>query len=954
MKFAESLHKSLQDVGTPGDAGLLERIRAEIDFASGFAGLFPDKKTEWQGLILKAAELLREKATADIASAVSGAEAIMAPIGEAAKEYTAHCVGHAHIDMNWLWTWPETIGVCHDTFITVNRLMDEFPEFVFSQSQASVYAAMEEYCPEVFEMIKQRLAEGRWETTASMWVEGDKNLASGESLCRHMLYTRRYFKEKFGIPYDAVKVTWEPDTFGHAHTVPSILARGGVTRYYHCRTGPQRWLTWWEGPDGARVLLFLDKAWYNSKMEAGLITPHMLDYVKETGLKDFLHLYGVGDHGGGPTRRDLSQACDMMAWPVYPTIRLSTTDGYFTAVEQNLPADLPVYCGELNTIFEGCYTSESNIKFANRLSEILLPEAEALSIIAGAAAGFPYPVEDMRKGWRATMFNQFHDILPGSGIHATYDYSQGLFQEIQSLAGMAKTRALQRLVSKVNTVSLDKERGRAVSTDPLVVFNLQAFPRSETVEIKVWDRDLQPGRVAVRDDAGNVAAGQVVNDGDYWDHKYTTIIFPAKDIPAMGYRTYSIDSLSESVYPVCHEEYLASLSTYEVGISTDPVMPGEVKLVAPGIMENDFVRVEVDTAAGAVRHLIDKSTGYDYVPEDELMGVLELYLETPHNMSAWEIGQIQEKSRLTTGGFNMCKILGYELPLDNGVDWMFGKREYTCGGPHRAAVRIGRRMGDSRIVTEIGLNADSPMVDFRIIAAWREVGTKSIGVPMLKIAFPANVVDPSVTYEIPFGSIQRKADGREVPAQRWADISGKRTDGAGSCGITMVNSSKYGHSAQDNTLRLTLIRSSYEPDPLPETGQHDIRLAVIPHAGNCSVSAATRSGEAFNLPMSTVNTDMHEGDLPTAKGFLEVLNPNIMLAAMKKAEDSDAIILRLYETDGKDTEAQIRISGIAAQVSTAVEVDLMEEPVGESTARIVDEMLLVDIPAHGITSVRVV
>ena len=408
----------------------MRRFRSELEFASKFAELFPEKQAEWRKLILKAGNYVRDTLNAagaiDFENMVYDAEKIMAPIGKAAKQYTIHCCGHAHIDMNWMWPWQETISVSHDTFSTVDKLMDEFPEFHFSQSQASTYIGMEEYCPEVFERIKKRIKEGKWEPTASMWVEGDKNLASGEILCRHLLYTRRYFKERFGLPYDAIKIDWECDTFGHAHTLPAILNRGGVTRYYFHRTGPQQWLYWWQAPDGSKVLAFRDKLGYNGQIDAW-IGQWLVDYVKETGLKDWMYLYGVGDHGGGPTRRDLMRARQLNSWPIFPNVKLSTTDAYFSAVEKS--PNIPVVNGELNYVFEGCYTSQSNIKRANRVSENILPEIEAISLVAGATAGFPYPTDDIRRGWRHAMFNQFHDILPGSGIHATYEYAQGLFQD---------------------------------------------------------------------------------------------------------------------------------------------------------------------------------------------------------------------------------------------------------------------------------------------------------------------------------------------------------------------------------------------------------------------------------------------------------------------------------------------------------------------------------------------
>lgn len=300
-------------------------------------------------------------------------------------------------------------------------------------------------------------------------------------------------------------------------------------------------------------------------------------------------------------------------------------------------------------------------------------------------------------------------------------------------------------------------------------------------------------------------------------------------------------------------------------------------------------------------------------------------------MSAWEIGQIQRVTTYTEDGhFHVIQQ-----------------------GPHRAAVRTNRKIGDSRVSVEIGLSAGSPMVDFTVSAHWVERGTPETGVPMLRIAFPLRVADPKATYEIAFGSIERPANGQEVPALKWADLSGRRIDAEGSCGITMVNADKYGHNAEDNTLRLTLLRSSYEPDPLPEMGDHNIRLAIIPHDGMVSVSEATRAGAAFNLPMNVVSTNIHTGKLPPSKGFVEVLTPNVMLAAVKRAEDSKAVVIRLYEIEGEATTAKVKISDIVKPGGSAREVDLMEQPLPKSSAKMDGDMLTVRIPAHGIASVMI-
>ncbi|MBI2297376.1 MAG: hypothetical protein HYU66_00240, partial [Armatimonadetes bacterium] len=220
MSFAAALADTLADlrlrVRAEDDA--LDRLAAELDFARRLAVARPDRREEWEALLQQALQ-----AAAESPDPVAAAEAVLAPLSPACKAYTIHCAGHAHIDMNWMWNWPETVATTNDTVTTVLRLMREFPSFCFSQSQASVYQILRDYLPELWDEVKQRVAEGRWEITANHWVEGDKNLASGETLCRHLLYTKRFFEREMGIPYDRVLIDWEPDTFGHCATLPTLL-----------------------------------------------------------------------------------------------------------------------------------------------------------------------------------------------------------------------------------------------------------------------------------------------------------------------------------------------------------------------------------------------------------------------------------------------------------------------------------------------------------------------------------------------------------------------------------------------------------------------------------------------------------------------------------------------------------------------------------------------------------
>jgi alpha-mannosidase len=970
MSFVRDLDCAQQGLfgAEAGAKALLERFDAEVAFCAGLVQAHPS--AEWEALILQAVAAVKAAVGngQGAAAAVAEGERILAPLAPAAKAYTIHCGGHAHLDMNWMWSWPETVATVNDTFSTVDRLMDEFPDFHFSQSQASVYWILKDYLPELYARVKQRVAEGRWEVTASQWVEGDKNMASGEILCRHLLYTRRFFKEEFGLDYDAVTIDWEPDTFGHAHTLPGLLRSGKVRRYYHHR-GRNRapWLYWWQGKDGQRVLAFDDyiRA-YNGVITAANLTGLLFEFEKQCGLKDFMFVFGVGDHGGGPTRRDLVNAVTMNTWPIFPNVKLSTTDAFYTIAEQQAQ-NLPVLDAEMNYILEGCYTAQSNIKRANRYSENALVEAEQYALLGRALAGQAYPAADLFTGWRHAMFNQFHDILPGSGVHATYEHAQGLFQEIMAITTMVKTRALRAIAARVNTLDtcgcgcpagdgpgasigasigaglgagmgdvyghggLSRYGAGGTCCDSFVIFNPSAWARSEVLNVPLWHRDYPEGQIAVRDDAGNLYPAQFIERSGFWGHGNMIVALPVHDVPALGYRTYSV------------------VRTPEPGTPANACTGN-----GRGVMENEFFRVVVDQESGALTSLVDKRTGLDLVPEGEVLGVLEYVLEAPHPMSSWIYGQPIKTQQFLEGGIMEC----------------------PQNGPFLASVRTKHTLNDSTFTVTISLAAGVPRVDFTLEMNWLERGHDGHGVPTLRAVFPLNLADGTATFECANGFVTRPTDPTTLPsftydtlagytratphvvryplmtpAQKWVDLTG--TQYGKGVGAAVLNESKYGYSVDGDTVRLDIIRSSYDPDPLPELGRHTVRFAVVPHDGAWTPADSTRAGYAFNMPFNVVNTGQHGGDLPARAGWMEVTPPNAILSGMKQAEDGDGLIVRLYEVEGKATTAQVRLDAALAPANAPVTVvNALEEPI-DGAASLRDGVLTVDLPAAATVAVRI-
>jgi alpha-mannosidase len=480
-----------------------------------------------------------------------------------------------------------------------------------------------------------------------------------------------------------------------------------------------------------------------------------------------------------------------------------------------------------------------------------------------------------------------------------------------------------------------------------VVFNPTPWTRSEVLSARVWDRNWTGGEVVVTDDEGAVRPAQVTGRGHYWGHRYTDLAFPAADVPAMGYRSFAV-SRSPSA----------------------PTVAASARGDGHGVIENEFLRVEVEPGSGAITSLVDKRTGLEFVPRGERLGLLEYFREVPHGMTAWVLGQIAEVKPLAEGA-----VL-----------------EFPHTGPWLSAVRARHRLRDSRLTLTISLAAGSPRLDFALEVDWLERGAPDVGVPGLRVSFPLAITEGVARFECPNGHVARPTDPKlftsythkwcggsglalypeDVPAQKWVDLTGRplvgRTSGLPeAAGATILNDSKYGHSVVGNVMRMTLIRSSYDPDPLPELGHHSIRFAVQPHVGEWTVSDSTRAGYAFNLPLNLIATDLHQGRLPARKAFVELLTSSIMLSALKRAEDSDALILRLYEMEGKATEARIALdpallSGAASpgrnprgsqSAVTAVQTDLLERPLAENTARFRDGVLSVRLPAFGLVTVKI-
>lgn len=863
----------------------LETVGHQMAFTHYLAFEGPKAQEAWQKAWHKAAEALDLAALAQNDwpawwASVERAREALAPLAAEAKTYTTHLVAHSHIDMNWLWTWEETVDVIRRDFLTVDALMERYPDFHFSHSQASTYHAMEERHPEVLERVRRRVAEGRWEVTASTWVEGDLNMECGESLARHLLLTRPYIQKLLGV---RPRICWEPDTFGHAGTLPQLLQQAGIEYYYFCRAGKGQSLFWWEGLDGSRVLAFNDPLGYSGVIEPRSVAAPALDLARRYGLKRGLFLYGMGDHGGGATARDIEAARLLDQTPLLPRAKMSDLISFYDAVKG---AELPTIRGELNTTFEGCYTTHGDIKKLNRSCENALLTAEALSTLAATQTGAAYPLQVFDETWRTVLFHHFHDILCGCAIGATYrEAAERLQPALAQAMSLGEAAAAQ----------LSRQVATGQGTGPrCVVWNPLAWPRSDVVRLPKDAFGAPPQ--ALVDDAGRVTPVQVAGE---------ELLFIARDVPALGCRVYR---------------------PTEQAATSDLAVEDETTL------QNAFLRFHVHPSSGAIETLydlehnrpVDAMSGWRGVERKEVAGMinrLQILWEQPHTMSAWNIGDITRVDNL---------IKGAQVKL-------------VEQGPVRAVIAVTHKFLHSSITQRYVLYAGLRRVDIETDLDWHEAGGKDVDAPMLRAIFkPRLGPGAKATFEVPFAGLERAADGDEVPALRWADVSDAEY------GLTLLNNAKYGHQAHGNTLGLTLVRAPYEPDNLPDQGLQSFAYALYPHAGDWRAAQSDRRAAEFNQPLLACMTDAHAGSLQPNVALLECDAPNVMVTAVKWAQSGEkAVIVRLVEMHGREAQAKVRW---AWSVDRVEQVNVLEEPLGTLPAE--PHGCTVHLGAHKIVTLK--
>ena len=880
----------------------IRRILAQLLFALQLSKRLNGRFDAEVEAALSLLEKTMEEESVLTKSACMAAEQLLLPLKDEAKAYTVLYASHAHIDMNWMWGWQETVAVTLSTFRTILNLMNEYPDFTYSQSQASVYKIVEEYDPDMMPEIQKRIREGRWEITANAWVETDKNMPDTESLLRHIRTTRDYLHEVWGISPDAVKVDFSPDTFGHSRFIPEINTFGNVPYYYHCR-GLQDDLVLYRyrAPSGNEVLMYKEPFWYNSSTSPDNGTGIFEVERRCAGLKTGLIVYGVGNHGGGPTRRDIETILEMQKWPVFPTMRFGTLHEFFRAAE-SVRDSLPVIDHEVNAIFTGCYSTQSRIKLANRRAEAALVDSERISALSHAVLGTAYAAKRYEKAWQNVLFTHFHDILTGSCVQESREYAMGKLAESIGYAQTEQSKAFEKLSQAADTSMFpaddcicrslsegagvgygisnyagvpNPERG-AGKTRIYTVFNTSPVHRRETAELTAWDYAGDLSHIEVVDHENKPVQFQVLDakPQHYWDHKFTRVLIEA-DVPPMGYAVYAVKEAEITDYPT----HLQKADRLELP-------------QGPIVLENNKICARFDTGTGLLHSLINKETG-----EEMLSAPAGLHLVRTEDagMSAWRIGRYMGMTPVTE---------------TNRVNFFTGKL--------RSGVIFEQNVMHSTVKVTVTLDDNADTLHYHFEVDWHESRNKQEYVPLLTYRLPLKKGAGSVLCDVPAGAVSRPSMHMDVPALSMACAETE--------GVTpaLICDCKYGFRLADNVLSVTLINTAGNPDPYPERGIHNINLYVA--LTTASPAALKRKSETLIRPMTCVPTASHPGALPPKHTLLSFSAEHTLLTAVQVSVD-DALSVRMYEAEGKEETVTLCVP---FEPTRALLVDLNEQVLGEA------------------------
>ncbi len=796
-------------------------------------------------------------------------------------------IGHSHIDVEWLWPLRETVRKVGRTFASQILNMERYPEFKYGSIRDRLYELCKQNYPALYKKVKKAVADGRWEVQGGMWVEADCNIPSGESLVRQCLVGQRFFKEEFGV---VPRNLWLPDVFGYSGQLPQILRQCGIGFFLTQKLSWNRYNKFphnsfvWEGIDGSRVVAhFPPEDTYNADLMPEQLKNHETNN-REAGIVDVaISLFGMGDGGGGPKEEHIERGRRCAALNGCPPVTFGfAQDAMDRIAEQE--SDLDVWRGELYfEMHRATYTTQAAQKLANRRAEEALRVAEMLCSAAFAAnAGLKpgaqnrpapaegakgktgavacrglqpavYPAAELLALWKSLLLCQFHDIIPGSSIHRVYEESGALVRGVADKAHALAAKAAASLLAK--------------KKDALTLFNPSSTPYCGCIS-------LPPGWAGAKCACGSAQGA----------------------LPAQR------DGNSVLVQVEVPPRSFATLLKFDGG--PERAAPARARRSGRIVLENDRVKYELDPATLQVVRALDKEAGREFIAPAKPGNVISLYDDHPSCFDAWDIEEYAKDMPVAAP-----EVLSAE----------------PFAGPVRSGLRATFRIGSSVFRQEIRLDAGSKRLDFATETDdWQESHK------LLRASFPLDVAADDARFEIQYGTVARPTHDNtkweysqfESCAHRYADLSEP------DFGVALLNDSKYGYRAKGSELSISLLRASTEPDPIADRGAHRFTYAILPHERDLAhtdevVKAAAElnqgverfEGLALEAPLENDECRMMNGK-ETHSAFIihnsslpiDLEGEGIDLAVLKKAEDSDDLVVRLVETRGRRASATLSVT----------------------------------------------
>lgn len=779
------------------------------------------------------------------------------------KEKTLYMIGNAHLDPVWLWQWQEGFQEVKATFRSALDRMKEYEEFIFTSSSAAFYEWVEENDPAMFEEIRERVKEGRWVLEGGWWIQPDLNVPGGESYVRQGLYGQRYFLEKFGV---TAHTGYNVDAFGHNGMLPQILKKSGMDNYIFMRPGrhekglPSETFLW-KSEDESEVTAFRIPFEYCSWPKE--LEEHVTRFAGE--IKDsrnaVMCFYGVGNHGGGPTKQNIESIRRLNETEGFPTLKMAAPADFFRDVKES-GRKLPVIYGELLHHSSGCYSAHSQVKKYNRKAENRLEAAEKLSVMASVLTGHPYPLMDYKKSWKQVLFNQFHDIMAGTSIEPAYEDAMESYGAALCQSGESLNSAVQSMSWRIH-IPMEEDM------KPIVVFNPNGFSCKAEVELE----SVQPkeGMILVDEQDEEIPMQLLMSKAACKGR--VRICFLA-DLPSLGYRTYRL------VVRGSRKEFPNTEST-------------------DSSAKNKWFRVEWDKENGYITSLLRTGEAGEYFSAPAAVPVV-----------------IEDKNDTWAHG-----VIRYEKEIGRLRGVSVKRVEH---GPVKSVIRVTSEYESSRLIQDFSVYQELDYISVRTIVDWHEKRT------MLKLMFPMNLNYFRGSYEIPYGTVNRDPNGEEFPMQSFLDAEGVAPgEGNHIMGLSILNDGKFSCSANNKLVSMTVLRSPvyahhepYEPDENLEythldQGIQEFTYGLYPHGGSWENAATVKRAKQLNQKPITLFETYHDGPLPQSGSFLQVEADNVILSAMKLAEDgSNDLILRLYESAKRKTKTSISIPSLGRVIET--------------------------------------